>query len=239
KMAEPEDIVEYVRSSLVEKDLLNKKIVITAGPTIEYLDPIRYISNHSSGKMSYALAKKASERGAKTILISGPTSLTPPIGVEVVNVNTTEEMFKAVGIYFDECDALIKAAAPSDYKPSKVEENKIKKKEQEDGELNIKFMKNTDIVKYYGNLKEDQIVVGFAAETENLLDNAMEKIEKKNLDFIVANDITKKGAGFNKDTNIVNIIDRNTNIDKYPIMSKEKVANIIIDKIISTIDNKS
>ncbi|HLR21359.1 MAG TPA: bifunctional phosphopantothenoylcysteine decarboxylase/phosphopantothenate--cysteine ligase CoaBC [Tissierellaceae bacterium] len=239
KMAEPEDIVEYVRSSLVEKDLLNKKIVITAGPTIEYLDPIRYISNHSSGKMGYALAKKASERGAKTILISGPTSLTPPIGVEVVNVNTTEEMFKAVGIYFDECDALIKAAAPSDYKPSKVEENKIKKKEQEDEELNIKFMKNTDIVKYYGNLKEDQIVVGFAAETENLLDNAMEKIEKKNLDFIVANDITKKGAGFNKDTNIVNIIDRNTNIDKYPIMSKEKVANIIIDKIISTIDNKS
>src|SRR5699024_4964029 len=161
KMAEPEDIVEYVRSSLVEKDLLNKKIVITAGPTIEYLDPIRYISNHSSGKMGYALAKKASERGAKTILISGPTSLTPPIGVEVVNVNTTEEMFKAVGIYFDECDALIKAAAPSDYKPSKVEENKIKKKEQEDEELNIKFMKNTDIVKYYGNLKEDQIVVGF------------------------------------------------------------------------------
>lgn len=239
KMAEPKDIVNYVIGSFREDDLVNKKIVITAGPTIEALDPVRYLTNHSSGKMGYALAKEASNRGAETILISGPTSLDPPVGVKLINVNTTEEMFNAVGMYFDRCDALIKAAAPSDYRPEKVQDNKIKKDDKKDNELNIKFIKNPDILKYYGKLKEKQIVVGFAAETEDLLNNGIKKIKKKNLDFIVVNDITQVDAGFNVDTNIVNIIDRYNNIDEYPVMKKEKVAKIILDKIFNIIKNKS
>lgn len=239
KMAEPEDIMDYILNSLVEKDLLNKKIVITAGPTIEPIDPVRYITNHSSGKMGYALAKEAKNRGADTILISGPTGLAVPKGVKCIKVNTTDEMFDMVGNYFEECDVLIKSAAPSDYRPIEFKKNKIKKKDNTNDKLSIQFVKNPDIVKHYGNLKKEQIVIGFAAETENLLDNAREKIKKKNLDFIVANDITQSGAGFNVDTNIVNIIDKNNIADEYPIMSKESVAKVIMDKISSIIIDKS
>lgn len=239
KMAEPVDIVEYVISSFVQKDLQGKKIVITAGPTIEPLDPVRYITNHSSGKMGYALAKEAKDRGADVVLVSGPTSLTPPKGVEVVNVNTTDEMLVAVGKYFSNCDVLIKSAAPSDYKPESISQNKIKKKEGENDELNIKFIRNPDIAMHYGELKKEQIIVGFAAETDNLKEYALGKLQKKNFDFIVANDVTQEGAGFKGDTNIVTIIDKDGAVIDYPMMSKDDVSRIIIDRIFDIIKNKS
>lgn len=231
KMAEPMDIVEYLISHFVEKDLLGKKIVITAGPTIEPLDPVRYMTNHSSGKMGYSIAKEAHDRGADVVLITGPTALDIPKGVDVVRVNTTEEMFNAVGNYFNICDCLIKSAAPLDYKPENVSPIKIKKKDGENDELNIKFIRNPDIAAFYGKQKNQQIMVGFAAETNNVFEYASEKLKKKNLDFIVANDVTEAGAGFKSDTNIVAIIDKDGNIEKHPIMSKNEVAKVILDKV--------
>lgn len=239
KMAEPADIVDYVISSFVKKDLIGKKVVITAGPTIEPLDPVRYITNHSSGKMGYSLAKEAKNRGAEVTLISGPTSLTPPKDIKVVYVKTTEEMFTAVGEYFNDCDILIKSAAPSDYRPENVSDSKIKKKEGINDRLNINFVRNPDIAKHYGSLKEKQIIVGFAAETNNMREHALEKLKKKNFDFIVANDVTQEGAGFKADTNIISIYDKKGDITNYPIMSKENVAKIIMDRIYDIIKNKS
>lgn len=231
KMAEPVDIVEYVIDSFVEKDLLGKKILITAGPTIEPLDPVRYITNHSSGKMGFLLGKEAISRGAEVVLISGPTCLDTPKGVELVKVNTTKDMFEAVGKYFDNCDVLIKAAAPADYRPEYSIPTKIKKKDGEKDELNIKFVRNPDIAYHYGNKKTKQIVVGFAAETDNLVEYAKGKLINKNFDFIVANDITIKGAGFKSDTNIVTIIDNKDDLKSFPIMSKRDLAKIILDKV--------
>lgn len=229
KMAEPLEILSYIISDFVDKDLLNKKILITAGPTIEPIDPVRFISNHSSGKMGYSIAEEAKNRGAHVVLISGPTHLEPPKDIEVVNVNTTEEMFNAVGRYYDSVDALIKAAAPSDYKPVEMSKQKIKKGLNDN--LYIEFTKNMDIAYHYGNKKEKQIIVGFAAETENLIDNAKEKLKRKNFDIVVANDVSKEGAGFKHDTNIVTIIDKNLQEDSYPMMSKSELARIIIDKV--------
>ena len=231
KMAEPTDIVEYLVSSLVEKDLLGEKIIITAGPTREPLDPVRYMTNHSSGKMGYSIAKEARDRGADVILITGPTSLIPPKDIEVVKVNTTEEMLNAVDKYFDVSDVLIKSAAPVDYKPETVSPIKIKKKENEEDELNIKYIKNPDIAAYFGKKKKNQVMVGFAAETNNLHEYALGKLKKKNLDFIVANDITEEGAGFNIDTNIVTIIDKDGTSKEYPLMEKKEVARTILNKV--------
>lgn len=239
KMAEPADIVEYVIDSFVEKDLLGKKVVITAGPTIEPLDPVRYITNHSSGKMGYLLGKEAKSRGADVVIVSGPTSIEPPKGVELVKINTTREMFHAVGEHFDTCDILIKSAAPSDYRPENTSPIKIKKKDGEKDQLNIKFVRNPDIAEHYGNKKNKQIVIGFAAETDNLVEYAKNKLGKKNFDFIVANDVTKEGAGFKTDTNIVTIIDNKGEIESYPIMTKNKVAKIILDKANYILKNKS
>ncbi len=239
KMAEPVDIVEYVLSSLVEKDLFGKKVIVTAGPTIEPLDPVRYMTNHSSGKMGYSIAKEAADRGAEVILISGPTSITPPKEVKLIPVNTTEEMLNAVSIHFDSCDVLIKSAAPADYRPETVSPVKIKKKEDEKDELVIKYVKNPDIAAYFGKQKKNQVMVGFAAETGNLDEYAMEKLNKKNLDFIVENDVTKEGAGFNVDTNIVTILDKNGWKESYPMMNKREVARVILDKVKYILDNKS
>ncbi|MBU5426475.1 bifunctional phosphopantothenoylcysteine decarboxylase/phosphopantothenate--cysteine ligase CoaBC [Tissierella pigra] len=238
KMPEPSDIIEYVLNSFIEKDLVGKKIVITAGPTIEPLDPVRYMTNHSSGKMGYNIAKEAVERGAEVILVSGPTSLVPPKGVNLINIKTTEDMLNAIDARFDTCNVLIKAAAPADYRPETVSEEKIKKKDN-DNELIIKYIKNPDIVAHFGNKKEDQIIVGFAAETNNIYEHAVEKIKKKNLDFIVANDVTKEGAGFNVDTNIVSIIDKEGIKTDYPIMDKRQVAKLILDKVKSILEYKS
>lgn len=239
KMAEPSDIVDYVIRGFVEKDLKNKKVVITAGPTIEPLDPVRYMTNYSSGKMGYSLAEEAKNRGAEVVLISGPTALTPPKDVKFISINTTREMLEAVGDYFEECDVLIKSAAPLDYRPETVSDIKIKKNETEVDELNLKFIRNPDIAKHYGKNKKNQIIVGFAAETNNLYDFAFDKVKKKNFDFIVANNVTEKGAGFKGDTNIVTIIDNNGEWMKYPIMGKKDVAKLILDKVSYIMKHKS
>lgn len=235
KMAEPADIVDYVIDAFIEKDLVGKKFVITAGPTIEPIDPVRYVTNHSSGKMGYLLAKEAKSRGADVVLISGPTSLEPPKGVEVVKVNTTREMFVAVGDYFEFCDILIKSAAPADYRPENVSAQKIKKREEKEDILNLSLVRNPDIAKHYGSKKTNQIIVGFAAESENLVEYAKAKVLEKNFDFIVANDITMEGAGFKSDTNIITIVDKNGDVEPYPIMTKANVAKVIIDRITSII----
>lgn len=237
KMAEPVDIVEYVISSFIDKDLKGKKIVVTAGPTIEPLDPVRYMTNHSSGKMGYCIAKEAADRGAEVVLISGPTYLEPPKGVKHVRVNTTEDMFEEVGKYFDTCDVLVKSAAPADYRPETVSNTKIKKNKDTD-ELIIKYVKNPDIAAHYGKMKNNQIMVGFAAETENLLQYASKKLKEKNFDFIVANDVSKEGAGFNVDTNIISIIDNKGETTNYPIMDKAQVARIILDKVKYLLEDK-
>lgn len=239
KMAEPADIVEYVINSFIKKDLLGKKIVITAGPTIEPIDPVRYMTNHSSGKMGYSIAKEARNRGAEVVLITGPTSLIPPEGIEIEQVDTTQEMFDAVAKYFDTCDILIKSAAPLDYKPENVSPIKIKKKDDEEDLLDLKFVRNPDIAAYYGKLKKDQIIVGFAAESNNLLEYAKEKLNKKNFDFIVANDITEAGAGFKGDTNIVTIIEKNGVYVRHPIMDKSELAGLILDKAKKILVNKA
>ena len=238
RMAEPIEILQYILNSFYEKDLVGKKIIVTAGPTIEPLDPVRYITNHSSGKMGYSIAEESANRGAETILISGPTSIKPPKNVKLIKVNTTIEMFNAVEKYFSDCDALIKAAAPSDYRAETISDTKIKKKNNKD-ELNIKFVRNPDIAAHFGKGKGEKIVVGFAAETNNLLEYAENKLEEKNLDFIVANDVSKAGAGFKSDTNIVTIIERTGRQTEYPIMDKMQVSKIILDKIVNLLDAKA
>ncbi|RKD34359.1 bifunctional phosphopantothenoylcysteine decarboxylase/phosphopantothenate--cysteine ligase CoaBC [Thermohalobacter berrensis] len=236
KMAEPEEIVEYVVNKFANNDLKGKKVVVTAGPTIEPLDLVRYLTNYSSGKMGYLLAEEAKQRGADVILISGPTNTNPPCGIKFVEVKTTNEMFNAVGKYFNDCDVLIKAAAPLDYRPVNVQDKKIKKDKDQ---INIQFIKNPDILAHFGNKKKNQIVVGFAAESEQVIQYAQEKLNKKNLDLIIANDISKKDAGFRADTNIVSIIDRKSRIEEYPKMTKKELSKIIIDKIISILKSKS
>ncbi len=231
RMAEPVNIVEYIVNSFRDSTLLDKKIVVTAGPTIEPLDPVRYMTNFSSGKMGYALAEEASKRGGNVTLVTGPTNISPPPNVRVINVNTTIEMLNAVEGVFETSDVLIKAAAPLDYRPEKVSKTKIKKKKKDDDILEIRYVRNPDIAAKLGKIKKNQIMVGFAAETENIKEYAKEKIKEKNFDFIVANDISKENAGFRADTNIVTIIDRLGSIENYPLMSKRKLAKVILDKI--------
>lgn len=230
KMAEPTDIVDYLKGFFTEKDLKGQKVIVTAGPTREPMDPVRYISNHSSGKMGYNIARNAAYRGAEVVLITGPSSLEAPRGVKVIDIITTDDMFRAVESEFESSDVLIKAAAPSDYRAEDVSNEKIKKQIDTES-MSIKYIKNPDIAKHFGKAKKGQIVVGFAAETSKLHQYAREKLEEKHLDFIVANDVSKEGAGFNKDTNIVSIIDKQGEIVEYPKMDKNEVANIILDKI--------
>lgn len=226
RLAEPSEIIEYMEDYFTKKDLIGKKVLITAGPTRERIDPVRYLSNDSSGKMGYSIAKAAKARGADVTLISGPVKLDKPNGINIEEVESTEEMFNAVAKYFDKIDALIMAAAPSDYRASNISPNKIKK--EETSKFEIDFQENKDIVKHFGNIKNNQIVIGFAAETNNLIENANNKLAKKNLDYIVANDITEKGAGFNVDTNIATIISKD-NLVNYPIMDKTELADKILD----------
>ncbi|MTI69933.1 MAG: bifunctional phosphopantothenoylcysteine decarboxylase/phosphopantothenate--cysteine ligase CoaBC [Firmicutes bacterium] len=229
KLAQPEIIVDYVEKSF-KKDLKlkDKKVLITAGPTMQAIDPVRYITNHSSGKMGYSLAKSAKDKGANVTLISGPTNLKAPKGVDVINVKTTEEMFEAVNNHFKDCDILIKAAAPLDYRPEKVSKNKIKKKSSK---LELKLVKNIDIAAHFGKLKEKQKIIGFAAETDNIVNNSKKKLKAKNFDMIIVNDVSKKDAGFKSNTNIVTIVDKNLNEESFPKMKKEELSEIIIDKV--------
>lgn len=237
KLADVDDIVHEVYVSLFgSDDLKGMKITVTAGPTVEDIDPVRYITNRSSGKMGYSIAKRAIMRGAEVTLISGPTSLDRPRGVyKFVQTSSAESLYNAVNDNFEDCDALIQSAAVADYKPKNYSKKKVKKK---DGDLSIELARTKDVAKEMGKIKADKVLVGFAAETNDLLQNAQRKIESKNLDFIVANDLTKEGAGFNTDTNIVKIIDAYGNMEDYPKMSKEDVADIILDKVKAIIENQ-
>lgn len=230
KLASPETIVdEVVKLLSKDQDLKGKSIIVTAGPTVESIDPMRYITNRSTGKMGYSIAKEAIERGADVTLITGPTNLTPPQNLKkLVKIESAKDMYEAVLENLDENDVVIKSAAVADYKPKNYSNKKIKKS---DDDLAIELDRNKDIAQEIGKIKNNKILVGFAAETNDLIENASLKIKKKNIDFIVANDLTKEGAGFGVDTNIVKIIDKEGNITEYPKMKKEEVANIILDKI--------
>lgn len=216
-------------------DLQGVKLLVTAGPTREPLDPVRYITNRSSGKMGYSIAEAAVSRGARVILVSGPTPLTPPAGVEFVPVETAREMYEAVMKHFVEVDVVIKAAAVADYRPARVEEQKIKKRE---GELVLVLEKNPDILAELGRLKGRQVLVGFAAETQELEKNALEKLRSKNLDLLVANDVTRPGAGFDVDTNIVTIFYPDGSAEHLPQMSKIEVGHQILDRVKKYLSHK-
>ena len=229
KLKDVDSIVDEITFMLSDKkDFKGQRVVITAGPTIEAIDPVRYITNHSSGKMGYAIAQCARNRGADVILITGPTNLSPPRNIRVINVRSNSEMFEAVKCAFDECDIIIKAAAVADYKPSQYSKEKIKKSEDT---LILTLEKSIDILNELGKMKKNQILVGFAAESEDLIANAKKKIEKKNLDLIVANNITYKDSGFGSDNNIACIINRQGIVTNLPKMSKLSLADIILDNI--------
>ncbi len=232
RLASWEEIVEYIKTLLYKsKDFMGKKALITAGPTREPIDPVRFITNHSSGKMGYAIARALRDRGADVVLITGPTHLIPPGGMKVLQVETAIEMHRAVMDMVKDVDIFISAAAVSDFRPRDFSKEKIKKGESSD--LLIHLKKNPDILKEVSRIKKsDQIIVGFAAETEDLFENAKKKIEEKQLDFIVANKIGDKGAGFEVDTNRVTIIEKDGNLYRYPLLPKDEVAHIILTHIL-------
>ena len=229
KMPEPEVLLQYILKEVqYEKDLKGKKILVTAGPTREAIDPVRYITNHSTGKMGYAIAKTAALRGADVTLVSGPAEVEPPMFVNFVPVVTAKDMFEAVTSRSDEMDAVIKAAAVADYRPKFVNTEKTKKK---DGDMAIELERTDDILKWLGeHKKESQFLCGFSMETEHMLENSRAKLKKKNLDMIVANNLKVAGAGFGTDTNVVTMI-REHKETELPIMSKEAVAGAILDEI--------
>lgn len=230
KLEKPEIIVDVVMCALEkEKDLLSKTVLITAGPTRANIDPVRFVSNNSSGKMGYKLAREARNRGANVILVSGPTNEERITGIKTIDIITNEEMYNAVMKYYDEADIVIKAAAVADYKPQKYSEQKIKKS---DGEWVISMVRDRDILFELGKNKKNQILVGFAAESQNLIENAVKKLDKKNLDFIVANDISRKDIGFAVDENKVTIISKENVQYSLEKMTKDLVAKNIFDIIL-------
>mgnify|MGYP000035473494 FL=1 len=231
RLADPEDIVEEIKQHFISTQaLINKKVLVTAAGTIEAIDPVRYIGNRSSGKMGYAIAKQAALLGASVVLVSGPSYLPEPEGVTLIKIENALEMREMVLKEYKDADIIIKAAAVADYRPRTVEKNKIKKNEEK---LILQLEKNPDILQELGQLKEkNQILVGFAAETQDLIKYAKDKIQRKNLDMIVANDVSLPGAGFNIDTNIAKIIYKDGKIENLDKMSKDELACLILDKII-------
>ncbi len=229
KMPEAETLYQYIERTLAgPKDLVGKKVLVTAGPTQENIDPVRYITNHSSGKMGYAVARAAMLRGADVTLVSGQTALTPPMFVKYVQITTAEEMYQEVTSRSDEQDIIIKAAAVADYRPKTVYENKVKKKE---GQMAIELERTRDILAYLGeHKKENQFLCGFSMETENMIGNSRAKLQKKNLDMVAANNVKVEGAGFQGDTNVMTLITQDQEI-ALPLMSKEEAANKILDII--------
>ncbi len=223
-----DDIAEEVTSILTKKDLAGERILITAGPTREPFDPIRFISNYSSGKMGYAFATMAKRRGADVTLISGPTELPVPSGVRFIRASSAVKMRDETMKYVEESTVIIKVAAVADYRPSVLSDSKIKK---QDGAFSISLERNPDIISEIGQIKGDRILVGFAMETENLLKNAYDKLISKNMDLIVANDLSRPGSGFQYDTNSVRLIDRSGDVRKLPLMNKIRVADRILDRI--------
>ena len=231
KMPEPETLLEYIlREAAFEKDLSGKKVLVTAGPTQEAIDPVRCLTNHSSGKMGYAIAKMAMLRGAEVTLVSGPTAIEPPLFVKVLPVTSARDMFEAVTGVSDQQDIIIKAAAVADYRPKQVSEDKVKKN---DDQASIELERTDDILKYLGQHKKDgQFLCGFSMETKNMIGNSRAKLEKKNLDMVAANNLKVEGAGFQGDTNVLTLITQDEEVS-LPLMSKEDAALKILDKIIS------
>ena len=229
KMPEPEVLYQYIiKEILYKKDLAGKKILVTAGPTMEAIDPVRYITNHSTGKMGYAIARVAALRGAQVTLVSGPTSLPAPYFVKTVNIQSARQMYEAVVAVSAEQDAVIKAAAVADYRPKHVAAEKTKKK---DGDMAIELERTDDILAYLGaHRREGQFLCGFSLETENMLENSRAKLKKKNIDMIVANNLKVAGAGFGTDTNVVTLItaEKETELE---MMTKEQVAERLLDEI--------
>ena len=236
KMPEPETLLSYIlREIAKEKDLEGKKVLVTAGPTQESIDPVRYITNHSSGKMGYALAKAAMLRGADVTLVSGPCSITPPPFVKVVPVVTAKDMFDAVTFVSAEQDIIIKAAAVADYRPKQVFDEKVKK---QDKEMSIELEKTDDILKYLGEHRTpQQFLCGFSMETQNMIGNSRAKLGKKHLDMVAANNLKVAGAGFQGDTNVLTLITQDEDVS-LQLMSKEDAANVILDKILSVMKER-
>ena len=230
KMPEPEVLFEHIlHACACEKDMAGLKVLVTAGPTQESIDPVRYITNHSSGKMGYSIAKACMLRGADVTLVTGKTAIKPPMFTNVVPIVSAQDMYEAVISRSDEMDIIIKSAAVADYRPSNVATEKVKKK---DGDMAIPLERTNDILKHLGkNKKDGQFLCGFSMETENMLENSKAKLVKKNLDMIVANNLKVEGAGFQGDTNIVTLITKDS-VTELPIMTKEKVAFSLIDEIL-------
>lgn len=234
RLPEIDIILGEIEKTLTPDDMSKEKVLVTAGATREFIDSVRYISNPSSGKMGYALAKEAANRGAEVVLVSGKSNLCPIPGVKTINIETSEEMYKSVMEHLDWSTVVVKAAAVGDYTPVKKENGKIKK---EDKNRTLELKRTQDILKEIGKNKNDRIVIGFAAETDNLIKNAQEKLKKKNADLIVANDVSRSGAGFEEDTNIAHLI-YGDSAEELPLMSKSLLAQKILDKISDIKKNK-
>ncbi|NBJ95081.1 bifunctional phosphopantothenoylcysteine decarboxylase/phosphopantothenate--cysteine ligase CoaBC [Parablautia muri] len=230
KMPEPELLLEYIIKALRPKDMTEIKILVTAGPTRERIDPVRYISNHSTGKMGYAIARAAMMRGAHVTLVTGKTSLAPPMCIHTVTIESAQDMADAVKAYAPEQDIIIKAAAVADYRPKYIADQKVKKK---DGDMCIELERTEDILGFLGSHKEkEQFLCGFSMETENMIENSRAKLQRKNLDLIVANNLKQEGAGFGTDTNVVTLLSKEDTI-QLPIMSKEDVADELLNYIMA------
>lgn len=229
KMPEPAELLEYIMSEIAcEKDLIGKKVLVTAGPTREAIDPVRYITNHSTGKMGYAIAEAAARRGAEVTLVSGPVDLKVPLGVKFVPVVSARDMFEAVTSVSGEQDAIIKAAAVADYRPKVVGTEKTKKK---DGDMSIELERTDDILAWLGeHRRPGQILCGFSMETQNMLENSRVKLDRKHIDMVVANNLKVAGAGFGTDTNIVTII-THEGVEELELMTKSEVAHRLLDRI--------
>ena len=229
RLVEPSEIVEAIERLLAPiRDLAGEVILVTAGPTREPLDPVRYLSNRSSGKMGYAIAEAAAARGARVILVSGPTALTPSDGMDIIHVETAQQMHDVVLAKLHAATVVIKAAAVADYRPKQVAGRKIKKDE---AVLEVELEVTPDILAELGKRKGTRILVGFAAETEDLVANARNKLQRKNLDLMVANDVSRAGAGFDSDTNLVKILDAQGGVDELPLLAKRAVADRILDRV--------
>lgn len=230
KMPSEQVLLEYIlREVAHEKDMVGKKVLVTAGPTMEKIDPVRYISNHSTGKMGYAIAKHCMHRGAEVTLVTGKTDTPKPPFVNIIEITSAAEMAEAVKSRAAEQDIIIKAAAVADYRPAQVSDEKVKKK---DGDLSIALERTEDILQYLGDhRREGQFLCGFSMETENMLENSRAKLEKKHVDMIVANNLKQAGAGFGTDTNVVTLITKDA-IKELPLMSKDAVAKAILDTIL-------
>lgn len=230
KLPEPSELCKVLQYALSHKDLKDKKFLITAGAAAEDLDPVRFITNRSSGKMGFALAERAAARGAEVILLSGVTNIDPPLGVRSFSFRSTRDLLKLMQEHFDWADCVIQSAAPADFRPIEEAKEKIKKEDTEGYTLSL--IKNPDVAAFVGAKKTHQILVGFAAETENIKSNAIKKIRKKNLDFIVANDVSRKDIGFGSENNAVSIFYKNGEEEELSLMSKSEIADELLDRII-------